>query len=342
MFGLLLVLLQSLVSATRSRRSLLLENAALRQQLVVALGSHGRPRLRATDRAFWVLLRRGWSGWRDALVIVRPATVVRGHRHGFRLYWHWKSRRRWLGRPRVAAELRELVRQMARENTGWGAPRIHGELLKFGFEISERTVSRLMPRSTRPPSQSWRTFLTNHVGELTSIDFFVVPTMTFRLVYVLVILRHARRRVVHVNVTESPTAEWTAQQIVNAFPWDTAPRYLLRDRDAIYGDVFKSRVAGLGIQLVATAPRSPWQNPYVERFIGSVRRECFDHVVVLGADHAKRLLQRYLEYYERSRTHLSLAKDAPVARAVHRADGGEVVAIPRVGGLHHGYERLAA
>ncbi len=271
-----------------------------------------------------------------------PATVVRWHRSGFRMYWHWKSRRRGPGRPRVEAEVCGLVRRMATENTGWGAPRIHGELRKLGFEVSERTVSRLMPRSRPPSSQRWRTFLSNHVGALASIDFFVVPTATFQLLYVCVILTHQRRHVIHANVTEHPTAEWTAQQVVEAFPWDTAPRYLLRDRDSVYGDVFKRRVAGLDIEQVVTAPRSPWQNPYVERFIGSARRECFDHVVVFGESHARRLLRGYIDYYERSRTHLALAKDSPVERPVTQRSSGMVVSIPKVGGLHHRYERFAA
>lgn len=343
MFRLLLVLLSSVLSATRSRHTLLVENAALRHQLAVALRRGGRVRLGAADRAFWVLLRRTWSGWRDALVIVRPETVVRWHRRGFRWYWRWKSRSRGPGRPRVGPELRALVQRMATENTGWGAPRIHGELLKLGFDVSERTVARLMPRRIRGrPSQSWCTFLTNHVGALASMDFFVVPTVTFRLLYGLIILRHERRHVVYVNVTEHPTAEWTSQQVVQACPWDTAPRYLLRDRDSVYGDVFQRRVVGLGIEPVVTAPRSPWQNPYVERFIGSVRRECLDHVVVWSDNHATRVLRRDVEYYERSRTHLSLAKDAPGARPVHPPDAGAIIAISQVGGLHHRYERRAA
>ena len=343
MFRLFLVLLSSVPSATRPRHTLLVENAALRHQLAVAPRRGGRVRLSAADRVFWVLLRRRWSGWRDALVIVRPETVVRWHRRGFRWYWRWKSRSRGPGRPRVGRESRTLVERMATENTGWGAPRIHGELLKLGFEVSERTVSRLMPRRLPGrPSQSWHTFLTNHVGSLVSMDFFDVPTMTFRLLYMLIILKHERRHVVHVNVTEHPTAAWIAQQVVQAFPWDTAPRYLLRDRDSVYGDVFKRRVAKLGIEQIVTAPRSPWQNPYIERFIGSARRECFDHVVVLDEDHARRILRHYLEYYEQTRTHLSLAKDAPAARSVQRIEDGTVVAIPKVGGLHHRYERRAA
>jgi len=237
--------------------------------------------------------------------------------------------------------LRELIRKIARENATWGAPRIHGELLKLGFQVSEATVSRYMPRRSGPPSQSWRTFLRNHVTELVSIDFFVVPTVSFRILYVLVVLEHERRRVVHLNVTDSPTARWTAQQMMETFPYDSAPRYILRDRDSIYGADFVRCVRSMGIEEVLIAPRSPWQNPYCERVIGTLRRECTDHVVVLSQRHLRRILREYLDYYHRSRTHLSLAKDAPVGRAVE-AGAGEIIALPMVGGLHHRYVRRAA
>jgi transposase InsO family protein len=232
---------------------------------------------------------------------------------------------------------------MATANEGWGAPRIHGELLKLGIVISEREVSRLMPPRTRnPPSQSWRTFLDNHVGSLASIDFFTVPTATFRVLYVFFVLAHDRRRLLHFNVTEHPGAAWTAQQIVEAFPEDTAPRYMVRDRDGIYGDQFRRRVSGIGIDEVLTAPRSPWQNPYAERLVGSVRRECLDHMIVLGEQHLRRILTAYFSYYHKSRTHLSLGKDAPESRAVHPPSMGAIVEIPEVGGLHHRYERRAS
>ena len=231
---------------------------------------------------------------------------------------------------------------MAEANVTWGAPRIHGELLKLGIEISERTVSRLLPQQRQPPSQSWRTFLDNHFKELVSIDFFTVPTATFRVLFVLVILAHDRRRVLHFNVTEHPTAEWTAQQIVEAFPEETAPRFLLRDRDQIYGEYFRQRVKGMQIEEVLTAAHSPWQNAYVERLIGSIRRECLDHVIVLGERHLRRILHSYCEYYHRSRTHLSLAKDAPDERPIQRPEMGKVIEIAEVCGLHHRYERRAA
>jgi transposase InsO family protein len=232
---------------------------------------------------------------------------------------------------------------MATANEGWGAPRTHGELLKLGIVISEREVSRLMPPRTRkPPSQSWRTFLDKHVGSLASIDFFTVPTATFRVLYVFFVLANDRRRLLHFNVTEHPGAAWTAQQIVEAFPEDTAPKHMVRDRDGIYGNQFRRRIRGLGIDEVLTAPRSPWQNPYAERLVGSVRRECLDHMIVLGEKHLRRILTAYFSYYHKSRTHLSLGKDAPVPRAIHPPSMGNIVEIPEVGGLHHRYERRAA
>jgi transposase InsO family protein len=231
---------------------------------------------------------------------------------------------------------------MAEANPFWGALRIHGELLKLGLEVSERTVSRLMPRSRKPPSQTWRAFLHNHLQELVAIDFFTVPTAAFRVLFVMVVLAHHRRQVIHFNVTEHPTALWTGQQVVGAFPDDTAPRYLLRDRDQIYGNEFCQRVRGLGITEVKIAPQSPWQNPFAERLVGSIRRECLDHVIVLGEEHLRRILTSYFAYYQGSRTHLALGKDAPEPRAVQPPEVGPVIELPQVGGLHHRYERRAA
>ena len=231
---------------------------------------------------------------------------------------------------------------MSKANPLWGAPRIHGELQKLGVEISQAAVSKYVVRHRKPPSQTWRTFLENHLGSLVSVDFFVVPTVLFKVLFVFVVLAHDRRRVVHINVTDAPTAQWTAQQLVEAFPWETAPRYLLRDRDAVYGVVFSSRAQAMGIHEVKTAPRSPWQNPYVERLIGTLRRECLDHVVVLNDTHLRRLLRDYLIYYHGARTHLSLDKDAPEPRPVEHLDQGRIVETPMVGGLHHRYTRQAA
>ena len=330
--------------ALPSRRSLILENLALRQQLAVYKRSVKRPRLRQTDRIFWVWLSRCWADWRAVVEIVRPKTVVGWHRQGFRRYWRWKSRQgvRKPGRPHVTQEVRELIRTMRQANPLWGAPRIHGELLKLGLEISERTISRLLPKTRQPPSQSWRVFLTNHANDLVALDFFTVPTISFRILYVFVVLSLERRRVVHFNVTANPTAFWTGQQMIEAFPEETAPRYLLRDRDGIYGDEFRERVEGMGVKEVLTAPRSPWQNAFAKRLIGSVRRECLNHVIVLNWKHLRRILKNYFGYYHRSRTHLGLDKDAPVERETQGPELGKVVEFPEVGGLHHRYERRAA
>jgi putative transposase len=230
---------------------------------------------------------------------------------------------------------------MAGANPLWGAPRIHGELRKLGIEISERTVSRLLARLSRPPSQPWRTFLANHLSALVSMDFFTVSTLTGRVLFVLVLMAHDRRRIVYVNVTEHPTSAWTAQQLVDAFPEDSAPRYLLRDRDSIYDDQVRRRIASLGITEVVSSPLSPWQNPYVERVIGSIRRECLDHVIILNPRYLRRLLRAYLAYYHRSRTHLGLNKDTPDGRPASAASGPLIVT-PEVGGLHHRYDPQAA
>jgi putative transposase len=342
MVSLLLHLVRLVPFMFGGHRQLALENLALRQQLVVYKRASTRPRIRTSDRLFWVGLARVWTQWRHALVIVTPETVLRWQRRRFREYWTRLSARPAGGRPSVSAEIKDLVRRMAAANPLWGAPRIHGELLKLGLNVSERTVSRLMPKRRRPPSQTWRTFLTNHVRDLVSLDFFTVPTARLRVLFVLVVLAHHRRRVIHFNVTEHPTAYWAAQQIVDAFPDESAPGYLLRDRDHIYGEQFRRRVKSMGIDEVLTAPQSPWQNPFAERLIGSVRRECLDHVVVLDERHLRRILTAYFAYYDRARTHLSLNKDAPHERPIEPPALGQVISVPYVGGLHHRYVRRAA
>ena len=231
---------------------------------------------------------------------------------------------------------------MSREKPLWGAPRIHGELLKLGIEVSEATVSKYLARLPKPPSQTWRTFLRNHAKALASIDFLVLPTVTFRLLMVFIVLHHERRQIVHFGVTANPTAAWVTQQITEAFPWESAPRFVIRDRDSVYGALVRARIKAMGIEGVVTAPRSPWQNPFVERMIGSIRRECLDHLIVIDERHLRPILASYFDYYHRSRTHLSLGKDSPVPRPVESAKAGEVIALPQVGGLHHRYERLAA
>ena len=343
MSAIILSLFSCIRQGFRTRALLQAEVLALRHQLLVLqrVSRDRKLRLSLVDRLFWVWLSRLWSGWRSALVIVKPETVLAWHRRGFRLYWSWKSRHP-KGRPSVSREVIDLIRRMSVANPRWGAPRIHGELLKLGFELAESTVARYMVRPRRPPSQTWRTFLANHAKTLVSCDFLVVPTVFFRVLFVFVILSHDRRRPVHVAVTEYPTSEWVAHQLLEAFPWDTAPRYLLRDRDGSYGEKFSEAVEWLGIQEVLTAPQSPWQNAYVERLIGSIRRECLDHVIVLNESGLRRILRSYFDYYEHSRTHLSLEKDAPVARPIQPIETGPVVAIAQVGGLHHRYERIAA
>ncbi|TWT77301.1 Integrase core domain protein [Posidoniimonas polymericola] len=322
------------------RACLVAENAALRQQLVCYQRKRGRPRIAGADRLFWVLLKQFWSGWKSSLVIVQPDTVCRWHRQGFRILWRWKSRRQ--GRPLIDAELRALIRRMSRENPLWGAPRIRAELRLLGYEIAESTVARYMVRRRGNPSPGWKTFLANHSQEIAACDFFVVPTATFRMLYCFVILSHDRRRVLHFNVTTNPTARWTAQQLTEAFPFDAAPRYLRRDNDAIYGKVFQQRIAALGIEDRPTTPGSPWQNAYVERLVGTVRRECLDHVIVLGKDHLRRVLSKFFAYYNGSRAHQGLEGDAPLGREREPPELGDVVATPVLGGLHHCYSRRAA
>src|SRR6267142_2887969 len=337
----LAILVRTLGSTIRTQRELALENLALRQQVAVWKLRQPRPRLTATDRIFWVVLSRLWKKWRSSLQVVRPETVARWHRRGFRRYWAWKSRHR-RGRPAIGSELRDLIRRMSISNPLWGAPRIHGELLKLGLTVSQATVSKYMPRQRRPPSQVWRTFLKNHAQDLIALDFFTVPTATFRVLFVLVVLSHGRRRLRHFNITEHPTAEWTGRQLIEACGPEDSPLYLIRDRDQVYGERFSRQARMLDIREAVIAPRSPWQNAYAERVIGSIRRECLDHVVVVGERHLLGILSKYVDYYNRTRTHLSLAKDAPEPRSVQPPSQGRVVEVPRVGGLHHEYLWQAA
>jgi putative transposase len=336
------IILRTIFSALRSHRALALENLALRHQLNILQRNRKKPRLRNRERLFWVIFSRIWNDWRKPLTLVQPETVIRWHKKGFRHYWRWKSRPRWLGRPKIPRDVRELIRKVSQENPLWGAPRIHGELLKLGIEVSQATVSKYMVHHRKPPSQSWRTFLKNHAGDIVSVDFFTVPTATFRILYVFVILSNARRRIVHFNVTDNPTAAWAGQQMVKAFPWDTAPRYMIRDRDKKYGDEFNRRVTSLDINQVLIAARSPWQNPYIERLIGSIRRECLDQTIILNERHLRRVLLEYIQYYNENRTHLGLEKDCPESRSVESPALGSVHSESMVGGLHHRYYRQAA
>jgi len=337
MIALIRLLLVLLATPFRSKLALEAENAALRQQIIVLRRKlRGRIRLSNGDRLFFVWLYRLFPAVTRALLIIRPDTLVRWHRAGFRYYWRWKSRRR-IGRPKIEYELRALIRRMNAENPLWGAPRIHGELLKLGFEVAQSTVAKYMVKRRGPRSQTWRTFLRNHAPDIAAIDLFVVPTISFGLLYGLIVVRIARRKLVWVNVTPHPTGEWVARQLTEAFPWEEAPRHLIRDRDAIYGSVVLNRLRSMGIRDHPIAPRSPWQNPHAERLIGSIRRECLDRVVVAGEVHLRRILRRYADYYNRARTHRSLGKDCPLHRPIQAI--GAISSSSVLGGLHHVYSR---
>jgi putative transposase len=335
-------LLGFLIALFQSRASLHLENLALRHQLAVYQQTVQHPRIRPSDRLFWACLSRLWAGWQQALAFVRPRTILAWQRQRVRDHWRRLSQRGQPGRPAIPKEVRQLIRDMWRANPTWGAPRIVGELRKVGIEVTKSTVEKYRMRPPKPPSPTWKAFLNNHVKDLVALDFFVVPTITHKVLFVLLILAHERRRLVHFKITEHPTAEWTAQPMIEAFPWDKAPRYLLRDRDRIYGAYFRQRVRHMGMEEILIAPKSPWQNPYVERLIGSIRRECLDHVIVLHERHLRRLLTAYFRYYHRWRTHRALDMDAPVPRQVQPPKVGPVWEVPEVGGLHHHYERRAA
>jgi transposase InsO family protein len=318
MVGLLCFFLAVLASPFKSKLRLEAESAVLRRQLnVLRRKLHGRVRLTNHDRLFFIQLYHWFPSILQVLTIIRPETLVRWHRAGFRCYWRWKSRPQG-GRPQIDTELRGLVRRMSVENPLWGAPRIHGELLKLGFEVAQSSVAKYMVKRRGPPSQGWRTFLHNHAPDIAAMDLFAVPTIGFDLLYAFVIVRLGRRDLVWINVTAYPTADWIARQITEAFPWNEAPRYMIRDRDRIYGTVVTRRLRAMGIRDKPTAPASPWQNGVVERLIGSIRRESVDHMIVLGEAHLRRILKSYARYYNGVRTHRSLNKDAPVSRSVQR------------------------
>ena len=344
MLGLIRLFLGSLVALFRSRAAIVAENLALRHQLGILLRSRpARLPFTSWDRALWAFALQRFPGWRQRLVIVNPETVIAWHRQAFRLFWRRKSQ---AGRPRAEAEVRRLIREMASDNPTWGAPRIHGELLKLGFDVSKRTVSRYLerirPEPRRTGSQTWSTFLRNQAKGIVAVDLFTVPTIRFQILYVFVVLALERRRLVFANVTTNPTAFWLGQQTINAFPWNTAPRFMIRDRDRAYGNEFSRRVRDLGIRSIKTAIRAPKMNCYAERLIGTIRRELFDHVIVSSERHARRLLQEFQVWYNEDRLHLALEKDAPDHRPVEPPEMGEVISLPRLGGLHHRYSRRAA
>jgi hypothetical protein len=338
MFGIIFLLLRLLCDRFKSRRRLEVEILVLRHQLnVLRQRAPRRPNLTWADRALFVWLYRGFPRILDATTIVRPETIVRWHRKGFAAFWRWKSRSLG-GRPRIDKEVRDLIRRMSCENALWGAPHIHGELLKLGFDVAQSTVSKYMvPRRGRP-LQTWKTFLSNHADGIASIDLFVVPTIGFQQVFAFLVLGHGRRQLLWFAVTRNPTAVWLARQITEAFPWDSAPAYIVRDNDRAFGGAFKARVRAMGIRDRPTSFRSPWQNGHVERLIGSIRRECTDHLIVLNEEHLRRILAKFSTYYNETRPHVSLGKDAPNRRAIERV--GDIVAHSILGGLHHRYARI--
>ena len=324
MIAFLSLFLHVLVSPLKTQARLEAEIVMLRHQLnVLRRRGPSKPRLTVADRLIFVWLYRLFPSVLSALSAIEPETVLRWHRMGFRLYWRWKSRSRG-GRPRIPGEIRRLIREMSLANRLWGAPRIHGELLKLGIEVAQSTVAKYMARSGRGRSQTWKTFLHNHAAGIAGMDFLIVPPIGFKLLFVLVILRHQRRRLISLTVTANPTAEWIARQITDAFPWDEAPNYLIRDRDASFGRAVTTRLAAMGIRDHPIAPRSPWQNGHAERLIGSIRRECLDHIVVFGDAHLRRILAVYTAYYNGFRTYLSLAKDSP---GIGQSNG--TVSLPR-------------
>jgi transposase InsO family protein len=322
----------------RSRAALQAEVLVLRHQLnVLRRRAPKRLAFSTVDRLVFAGLYRLAPGVLEALKILQPQTVIRWHRAGLRAYWRWKSRPSG-GRPTIPVEIRQLIREMSVANPLWGAPRIHGELLMLGIDIGQTTVAKYMAKRRGPPSQGWRTFLRNHANAIASMDLFVVPTISFRLLYGLLILQHSRRQLLWLAVTSHPNAEWIARQLTEACGWKEPPRYLVRDRDGSYGEAFIHRLRTMGIRDRPIAARSPWQNGYAERLIGSIRRECLDHVVIFGEQHLRHLLGSYQRYYNEVRTHLSLMKDAPFPRDVQGV--GRVLSLPVLGGLHHQYVRV--
>jgi transposase InsO family protein len=332
------LIIRMVVGLFRSRAALEAEILVLRQQInVLRRASPKRLSFNSIDRLILAGVCRLFPKARDALAIVRPDTVIRWHRAGFKSYWRWKSRRRY-GRPGVPLEIRRLIREISIANWLWGAPRIHGELLKLGIDIGQTSVAKYMTRRRGTPSQGWKTFLRNHADGIAAMDLFVVPTISFRLLYGLLVMGHGRRQILWIGVTAHPTAEWMANQLTEAYGWEQAPRYLIRDRDRVYGEIFTRRLRSMGIRDRPTSARSPWQNGYAERLIGSIRRECVDHIVVFGERHLRHVLLSYMNYYNETRTHLSLNKDAPTWRAAETV--GRIICRPILGGLHHQYARI--
>jgi transposase InsO family protein len=336
------LLTTTILAWLRPRQDLVLENLLLRHQLAVLTRptrTRPRARLRHGDKLLWMLARRWCAGWRDHLVIVTPDTVVRWHRQGWCLFWRWTSPSRG-GRPHLSPEVRDLIRSMSRENRSWGTERIRGELLKLGIVVSNRSIRRYRWRGPgRPSSQTWRTFLANHRHQLWAADLFTVPTLAFKMLYVLVFIAHGRRELVHVNVTANPTAAWAWRQVIEATPWGTKPRHLLRDRDAVYGRDFRARAERVGIDAIATPIPSPRANAIAERVIGTPRREGIDHLIVLDEQHLASVPAGFVHYSNEERPHRTLELQTPELRP--RPTAGPIRSRPVLRGLHHIDERAA-
>jgi hypothetical protein len=338
-------ILDALQVCFRSRRDLALEILALRQQVAVLKRKRPRPKLNSFDRLFWTTLRRVWSRWEEVLLIVKPETVVGWHRAAFRFYWRWRSRPRG-GRPKITSEIRALIRRMAEDNAGWGAPKIHGEILKLGLEVSERTAARYLRRIRRrgDPGKRWLAFLANHREVIVALDFFTVPTVTFQLLYCFFVIDHGRRRILHCNVTRHPTAEWVVQQLRETFPEAGPYRYVILDRDSKFDADVITLLKATGLKPKRTSIQAPWQNGIAERWVGSCRREILDHVIALNEPHLRRLIRDYVSYHHEDRTHDGLSKDTPNRRPVEPRPSAKasVISSARLGGLHHRYSRCEA
>ncbi len=337
------LLLGTILCLFRARRSLLLENLAFRQQLAALKRRRPRPRLTVFDKLFWVFARKYWSGWKQALIVVNPETVVRWHRLGFAPYWRVISKaRRVVGRKRISKEVRDLIFRMAAENPTWGTPRIHGELLMLGFDVSEQTISRWMKRVPRDPERAkrWLAFLRNHREAIAAMDFFTVPTVRFTVLYCFFVISHDRRQILHFNVTKHPTSLWIVQQLREAFPFESAPRFLIFDRDGKYGVEVPATVRSLKMRAARTSFESPWQNGVAEQWVESCRRDLLDHFIAVNERHLKRLLSEYIRYYHEDRTHLGLGKATP-RRRTRSVTSGRILSHERLGGLHHRYDRAA-
>ncbi len=324
----------------RSKQDITLENLALRQQLAVQQRSIKRPKIKNSDRIFWIWLSRFWNDWRSSLIIVKPPTVIAWHKKGFKRYWKWKSRR--VGRPATDWEMIKLIHNLQKENPMWSAQRIQGELKKLGYEVCDNTVAKYMIKSKGDNSkrQRWLTFLRNHAKHIVGIDFLVARTIFFKSIHVFIAISHDRRKILHFAVTANPHSQWAIQQLRETFAFDETTKYVIRDNDKIFSEDFKLHIRNFGLEDMPTAPRSPWQNPICERVIGTLRRECLDHMIILNEKHLHSVLDEYINnYYNISRTHMSLEKDSPVHRPVQAS--GKIVSKPILGGLHHVYSRVA-